>query len=452
MKQEWTGLRDEPGARRHIIFVAPSAYPLGGVATWLNYIVPGLRERGWEVTLALTSGRHHDTEAYIRRHPMAGIERVSCGSATPEARIRSLLRVLRKLGPDIVVSVNIPDVYAAIRRLRREQTRRIHVVMALHALEADYFHDIKDYANTLDAVIAVNRLAQKLAETQCGLEGGRSSYAPCGVAVAQHESFSVGNGATLRIAFAGRLAFDQKRVQDIPLIAARLAQRGVRCEWLIAGAGPQEDWLHQELCASAENGAVHFLGALSADELSAKVYQQADVLLITSSWETGPLVAWEAMAHGVAIVSSRYVGSGMENSLRHPENCMLFEVGDTEQAIECLLMMRDANLRQRLAKAGLELVTKRYSHKASIEAWSRCLADILKRPPLAPLPRVTLPSSRGRLDRLLGVRLGESVREMLGRRQSDAEADEWPHSHFSGVEDNADFLAIAAQLDRPLRE
>ena len=256
----------------------------------------------------------------------------------------------------------------------------------------------------------------------------------------------------MRIAFVGRLAFYQKRVEDIPLIAADLARRGIRCKWLIAGAGPQEDWLRQELCARADSGTVHFLGNLSGEELSSKVYQQADVLLITSSWETGPLVAWEAMAHGTPVASSSYVGAGIEDSLHHLENCMLFPVGDTDRAIECLLMLRDANLRQRLGEAGSALVTKRYSRKGSIEAWSRCFAYILKRPPLAPLPQVALPRPRGRLDRVLGVQLGESVREMLGRRQSNAGADEWPHSHYSGLEDNAKFLATAAQLDRPVRE
>src|SRR5690349_18307661 len=41
---------------RNILFVAPSAYPLGGVATWLDYVVPGLRHRNWKVTLGLVQG------------------------------------------------------------------------------------------------------------------------------------------------------------------------------------------------------------------------------------------------------------------------------------------------------------------------------------------------------------------------------------------------------------
>lgn len=44
----------------HILLVAPSAYPLGGVATWIDYIVPGLRQHDWKVTLGLTDGTHLD--------------------------------------------------------------------------------------------------------------------------------------------------------------------------------------------------------------------------------------------------------------------------------------------------------------------------------------------------------------------------------------------------------
>ena len=435
-------------ARGRILFVAPSAYPLGGVATWLDYIIPGLRDQGWDVILGLASGRRHDADAYIERHPMEGIERIDCNSGTLEARLRSLSRTIRRLQPDIAASVNIPDVYGAIQRLRQKKECGTRAVMTLHALEPDYFEDIRGYNGTLDAVIATNRLAQTLVEQRGGLESGRVFYAPYGVQDAP-ASPRQGHVGELRIAFVGRLASCQKRVEDIPLIAAGLAQRGVRCRWLIAGAGPQEDWLRQELCACAESDSVHFLGNLNAEELSAKVYQDADVLLITSSWETGPLVAWESMAHGTPVVSSSYVGAGIENSLRHLENCMLFPVGDTDQAIECLLMLRDANLQQRLGEAGSALVTKRYSREASIEAWSHCFADILKRPPCAPLPSLGLPRPRGRLDRLLGVQLGESVREILGLRRSDAGADEWPHSHSSGVMDNADFLTLAAQVDRP---
>ena len=38
---------------RTLAIVAPSAYLLGGVQSWLDYLVPGLEFYGWEITIAL---------------------------------------------------------------------------------------------------------------------------------------------------------------------------------------------------------------------------------------------------------------------------------------------------------------------------------------------------------------------------------------------------------------
>ena len=246
MKQEWVGCDSEPKKRGRILFVAPSAYPLGGVATWLDYVIPGLRNQGWDVVLGLVAGRCHDADAYIERHPMEGIVRIDSASGTLEARLRSLSRTIRMLQPDIAASVNIPDVYGAIRRLRTKRGCPTRAVMTLHALEPDYFDDIKGYTETLDAVIATNRLAQTLAEQHSGFERRRVFYAPYGVENASVLSRQELHSDPLRIAFVGRLAFNQKRIEDIPPIVTgsrtagrslRMANRGSRAAGGLAAPG-----------------------------------------------------------------------------------------------------------------------------------------------------------------------------------------------------------------------
>ena len=81
---------------KHILFIAPSAYPLGGVATWLDYIVPGLRERDWNVTLGLVEGRFHDVDAYLDVHPDDQVLRIPYGTGTQEGRVRRLVRAIRQ--------------------------------------------------------------------------------------------------------------------------------------------------------------------------------------------------------------------------------------------------------------------------------------------------------------------------------------------------------------------
>ena len=127
----------------HILIVAPSAYPLGGVATWIDYIVPGLRQRGWQVTLGLTEGTLHNVNAYLAAHPMQGVVRIRNRTGTHEGRVRSLCAAITAVRPDIVASVNIPDVYSAVNRLKRSGFLELRAVMTLHAIEAEYFEQIK---------------------------------------------------------------------------------------------------------------------------------------------------------------------------------------------------------------------------------------------------------------------------------------------------------------------
>src|SRR5215472_1015901 len=101
-------------SNEHILIIAPSAYPLGGVATWIDYIIPGLRRRGWCVTLGLTEGALHDVDAYLAAHPMQDVVRIRNRTGTREGRVRSLCAAIMVVQPDIVASVNIADVYSAV--------------------------------------------------------------------------------------------------------------------------------------------------------------------------------------------------------------------------------------------------------------------------------------------------------------------------------------------------
>src|SRR4051812_47507009 len=65
-----------------ILFLAPSAYPLGGVADWLDYLLPGLERNGWRCTLGLTTGRYHDADAYLAVHPWHRVNHVSCATGS----------------------------------------------------------------------------------------------------------------------------------------------------------------------------------------------------------------------------------------------------------------------------------------------------------------------------------------------------------------------------------
>jgi glycosyltransferase involved in cell wall biosynthesis len=432
----------------HILIVAPSAYPLGGVATWIDYIVPGLRQRGWRVTLGLTEGTLHNVEAYLTAHPMQGVIRIRNRTGTREGRVQGLCDAITAVRPDIVASVNIVDVYPAVNRLKRSRSLGVRAVMTLHGLQAEYYGQINRGAASLDAVIATNRLACKLASSVGGLERCRIYYAPYGVRLPGSSVPVPNKGLTpIRIGFVGRLEKPQKRIDELLAIVREMDRQNISYQLLIAGTGPEESWLRCELKLNVERGMVQFLGALSSKEVE-DLYGTIHTLLITSQWETGPIVAWEAMAHSVLVVTSAYIGSGLEGSLRDRENCLVYPLENAAAAVECIVEAQNVELRSRLTSAAIAFVRENMTHERSIEYWSQCFTDIKSQPIQAPSLEDTRFEPAGRLDHLLGKRLGEMVRRVLHRKRAPVEpGQEWPHISVASQIPKETFWDLARAAD-----
>lgn len=434
---------------RSVMFVAPSAYLLSGLATWLDYLLPALQQRGWDATLALVSGRkHHLPAPYLREHPNANYIAVHTDSDTPVGRRLALEAALLKLRPDIAVSVNIPDLFVAINRLRQRVEIETRAVMSVHGIEHYLYADILGYRDVLDGVICTNRLSCALAVALGEIDLGRVLYASYGVMTTERAPVIQHDASKLRIVYSGRIETPQKRCMDLAEIAKNLRLRGVPFQMDIVGDGPDREKLADALHGEIARGEVVMHGYLPAAELRARIYAAADAMIITSSWETGPIVAWEAMAQGIGVVSSRYVGHGQEAALEHGVNAMLFDIGDTHAAAEALeRLWRQSDLRTALQVGGSRLVESRYSVQASTAGWEQALGDVAAR---SPMPHAALPSPRtnGRLDRWVGVELAEQLRRVLRVNAPPAgdPGGEWPHANNSAASD-AEFWECARMHD-----
>jgi len=437
----------------NLLFVAPSAYLLGGVQDWLADLVADQRQRGVKVTVAVPDDTIHRRAPYAKRYPSLAPIPFRNRSGSEAGRILALEQLLRAHPDHVVAGVNIAALYPAVRRLRRQGDFRGHLVMTLHAIEADYFADLRDQNDLLDGLVVTNRLSGELARALGGMEAERVFYAPYGVELGSEwvepaPATAKADTEPLRIAWVGRLDRAQKRVQDLAPILKALDAEGIPFQLTIAGDGPDRPLVEASLAARITAGQVIVTGAIPRSQLAQRVYRTHQVLLITSAWETGPIVAWEAMAAGLAVVSSRYVGSGLEGALVHGSTALLFPVGDAREAAAQLASLRNpAGLRE-LGAAGFDLVKRRYSRDASQAAWMAAFQAVAALAPL-PVPGRAVPiAAAGGLDRRLGPETAERLRRLLRRRFRHREAgSEWPHSgHASG--DDASLLELAGAHDR----
>ncbi|MFN9631093.1 MAG: glycosyltransferase family 4 protein [Cyanobacteriota bacterium] len=429
-----------------LLFVAPSAYLLGGVQDWLYLTTLGLRNRGHIVDVAIPNNRFHNGILYNQHYNGIHAVHFSNQSGSSEGRIRSLAKLLLRRPADLIVGVNIGDVYEAYKRVssRLGDTR---LAMTLHAIEGDYLGDIGRYHNLIDGVITTNRLSERIVKELSLIEPERIFYSPYGVKPAYSRQLH-GDLNSLRIAWVGRLDDSQKRVSDLYGILNCLDTMGIDYMLSIAGDGPSRQELEQRLAFWIGKGKARILGFLNKQQLD-NLYSEHNILLITSEWETGPIVAWEAMSAGLAVVSSKYVGHASEKALINGDTALLYPVSSCMMAANQLKRLCDPELRVRISVTGQQMAVNRYSAETSIHQWEDTFKKIMSsnKRVIARNQGFSLNNTRKRIQSGFVETLREKQRALLKRDAYCFDAgSEWPHSLY-GPTNQDNLLRYAKSLE-----
>lgn len=172
----------------------------------------------------------------------------------------------------------------------------------------------------------------------------------------------------------GRLS-DEKGFDLLIRAVDRLARVGLDVELLIAGEGDEEPRLRT---LAAELGCGERVRLLGYRADVKELYQAFDVFALSSLREGLPNVLLEAMALEVPVVATRI--AGVPRLIDDQHNGLLIPPGSLDEltlALERLL--RDAELRRRLARAGRETIAVRYSFAARMRKIQAIYDELLGR-------------------------------------------------------------------------
>ncbi len=163
-------------------------------------------------------------------------------------------------------------------------------------------------------------------------------------------------GGPLRILTVGRLVPGKGHALLLEALAS-LRHQGIQTLATFVGDGPEREPL--ERLAADLRLEVRFAGAVGQDELSA-YYENAQLFCLPTLAEGLGVVLLEAMAHGLAVVTTRVMG--VPEVVDHGESGLLVLPGRADALADAIARLGAASdLRERMGLAGRRRVVEEFS-------------------------------------------------------------------------------------------
>lgn len=251
---------------------------------------------------------------------------------------------------------------------------RFPFVGILHADDDAYYDYARRHPTEVSAWVCVSsRVAAGLRRLRLASDAP-STVIACGTPLPPLARRDV-RSATVRLVWIGRVSERQKRVSDLPRVAARLRASGVPFVLDVVGDGDALESLRMQTQQAGVDGAVRFHGWCNARRV-AEVLAVSDVMLLPSNFEGMPVAAMEAMGTGCGVIASR--ASGLEEFAATPEapSCLwIHDVGDVEAIAAAVCSAAAVPVAQR-AGAARRLAEREFAIEVCVDRYQRFFATL----------------------------------------------------------------------------
>ena len=183
----------------------------------------------------------------------------------------------------------------------------------------------------------------------------------------------------LAVGAVGRLV-DVKDHRTLLDACAILVSQSIRFRCLIAGEGPLRRALEAQITGLGLNRHVQLLGHRHDIE---RVLAGLDILVLTSKSEGLPNTILEAMAAGIAVVSTR--NGGADELIEDGRSGVLIEPqSPTALARALAALERDRECRAQIAAAGRSRAEREFSLQSMVAAYERLYLEVAREHALVP--------------------------------------------------------------------
>ena len=340
---------------------------MGGSDKFNLDLLGQLVQRGWEVTIATTlSGEHSWAAQFASYTPDIFILHHFLRPADYPRFLRSLIQS-REI--DAVLTSHSEFGYQLLPYLRAHFPT-LPLLDFCHMEQEDwknggYPQMAVNYQETLDQILVSSEYLKGWMEKrgadptaiQVCYTGIDADYWQLDSERGRHTRQKLNIAASIPlIAFVGRICA-QKQPKVLAQAALRLAQAKADFVLVVAGDGPDFEWLRSFVRKNKLEQQVRLVGALSNTDIR-DLLVAADIFFLPSEWEGIALSVYEAMACGVPVVGSDVGG---QRELVTPECGVLITRGEADEEVRqyttaLAQLLREAEQRKSLGRHGRQRI------------------------------------------------------------------------------------------------
>jgi glycosyltransferase involved in cell wall biosynthesis len=364
-------------APRRITVVYP-VYRAGGNEQFILHLARGLPDFGWQVCAVNTGLPDGPLKpAYEKFH----VPVVNCWLRTTDSYLSFLRRLrgaVRSFEPDVLLTID--------RDWGLQLAGQLPSVACVHKISNEdvcgYTAFLKDGYRDFDAIVGISQkirtqLKSLLPPSAHDLVRVIIYGTPDAISPTATRPYSL-PGQPLRLIWVGRLDIGQKRIQDLPPVAAGLRAAGVAFTWEVVGDGPARGLLESSLRTRRLTDFVNLVGFKNEIEVQ-ECLRNSDMLVNFSAYEGGPWTVLEALAAGAVPVISA-IPSDICDLVRDGETGRRVPVGDSEAFVRAIIALdRDREQLARLGAAGRAIIHKGYTLERMCAEYNALFRELLER-------------------------------------------------------------------------
>lgn len=312
------------------VIVGLPQWQCNGPTVFAERLVRGLNANGHDAHILITEEdcKHiHYSSAYMPVPADVPYSRLpASGEDAWAQRWEALERYLEERAPCFYIMLHDWRNNVIASRL----SNRIHLIGLVQADSELEFNQVQRLGNYWQAIVAVSdmlhfKLIAKLPYLTPKISTIRNAVPSlCRLPLKP-------NKGPLRLVYSGELRPHQKRLDDLALIAMRLAERGVLFRLTLYGEGSYREKLEKKLGYLIARGCVCMPGQLSPDDLLHELGSH-HVFLLTSEYEGLSIAMLEAMSRGCVPVVSQLASQSV--IIRPGINALTAKVGNIDDFVD----------------------------------------------------------------------------------------------------------------------